>query len=189
MTKLRTSIFVVVWLEIVVTLYFFILAIMIFVWMDRLSDGDQFDAYICVRLILRQYGELLVFVVYSLHPKMIVLLPRFFCPKMIVWFIYLIRNLRLKVIYFHTKLSISRNLSTPQLPRIVVIFYLKSHTHNYQVRSLGLNFTKVRKTDKGNKCWAFRYVVKARSCSLDLLGHPDITYLFIPRSVSAQSHQ
>lgn len=40
MTKLRTSIFVVVWLEIVVTLYFFILAIMIFVWMDRLSDGD-----------------------------------------------------------------------------------------------------------------------------------------------------
>jgi hypothetical protein len=40
MTKLRTFIFAVVRLETIVILYFLILAIMIFVWMDRLSDRD-----------------------------------------------------------------------------------------------------------------------------------------------------
>jgi hypothetical protein len=46
---------------------------------------------------------------------MIVLPPRFFCPKFIVRFIRLARNLRLKVKYFRAKLSSSRSLSTNQI--------------------------------------------------------------------------
>jgi hypothetical protein len=38
-------------------------------------------------------------------------------PKMIVWFICIIINLRLKVKCYHVKLSSSRSLSTPQLWR------------------------------------------------------------------------
>ena len=53
---------------------------------------------------------------YSLRPKMLVLPPGFLGPKMIVRFICPTRNLRLKVKDFCAKLSISRSLSTPQLP-------------------------------------------------------------------------
>ena len=52
---------------------------------------------------------------YSLYLKMIVLPPGYFCFKIIVRFIYPVRNLRFKVKYFHNKLSASRTLSTPQL--------------------------------------------------------------------------
>ena len=43
--------------------------------------------------------------------------PGIFCPKMIIRFICPARNLRLKVEYFCPKFSISRSLSTLQLPR------------------------------------------------------------------------
>ena len=52
---------------------------------------------------------------YSLRPKLIVLPPGFFGPKIIVPFICLARNLRLKVKYLRAKLSVSRSLLTPQL--------------------------------------------------------------------------
>jgi hypothetical protein len=44
-----------------------------------------------------------------LHPKMIVLPPRFFRPKTIVQFISWAKNLRLKVQYFRAKPSSSKN--------------------------------------------------------------------------------
>jgi hypothetical protein len=44
------------------------------------------------------------------RPKMIVLLPGFFCPKMIVRFICPHINLRLKVKYFSTKIYVSKSL-------------------------------------------------------------------------------
>ena len=43
---------------------------------------------------------------------MIVLPPGFFCPKLIVCFIYPVRNLRVEVKYFRAKLSSPRSLST-----------------------------------------------------------------------------
>ena len=52
----------------------------------------------------------------SLHPKMIVLIPGFFCPKMIVRLLAGYK-VRLKVNLFRTKPSISRSFLTPQLPR------------------------------------------------------------------------
>ena len=52
---------------------------------------------------------------YSLYPKLIVLPPSLFGPKMIVQFISPAKNLRLKVKYFCAKLSSSRSLSTLQL--------------------------------------------------------------------------
>ena len=45
------------------------------------------------------------------RPKMIVLLPGFFCPKMIVRFICPYINLRLKVKYFHKNLCIKKSLT------------------------------------------------------------------------------
>jgi hypothetical protein len=75
---------------------------------------------------------------YSLRPKMIVLLLGFFCPKMIVQFICLTRNLRLKIKYFCPELSISRNILEHKPPgcfRIVIFNYFKSHTYNYSVNA------------------------------------------------------
>ena len=68
---------------------------------------------------------------------MIVLPPRFCCPKMIVRLICLAKNLRLKVKYFRTKLSSSSSLSTLQLRGAFrsswCFYYFKSHTYNYLV--------------------------------------------------------
>ena len=73
-----------------------------------------------------------MYVVYPLHPNTIVLFFGFFGPEMIVWFICLTINLRLKVEYFRAKFSISKSLLTLQLSgcfKIVVVFYFKSHTY------------------------------------------------------------
>ena len=72
---------------------------------------------------------------YSLRPKMIVILPGFFCPKIIVQFICPARNLRLKVKRNPPTFYI-KSLSTPQLPGIFrssCCILFKSHTYNYSV--------------------------------------------------------
>ena len=88
--------------------------------------------------VLSDYNSSIVLLklLYSLCPKIIVLLPEFFCPQMIVRFICPTIKLRLKVKYFCTKVSISSSLSTPQLPGAFwssCFYYSKSHTYNYSV--------------------------------------------------------
>ena len=75
--------------------------------------------------------------VYILHLKICYvgkLLPP---SKMIVQFICMARNLRLTIKYYRTKLSISRNLLTPQLPGAfrTSCYNFKSQTYNYSIDS------------------------------------------------------
>ena len=72
--------------------------------------------------------------------------------KLIVSFICLARNLRLKIIYFCTKLSSSRSLSTPQLWGcfgVVIVLFILRVIHLYLLGqwSTGLDLAKVRNTD------------------------------------------
>ena len=75
---------------------------------------------------------------------------RIFCPKMIICFICSGRNLRLKVKYFCTKLSISRSLSTPQLLGAFwsscLYIFQKSYLQLHGQWLAGLNLAKVRNT-------------------------------------------
>ena len=80
---------------------------------------------------------------------MIVLPLRFFCPRLLGSFARL-QILRLKVKYFHAKLSSSRSLSTPQLRglfRSSCCFYLKSNLQLLGQWSAGLNLAKIKNTD------------------------------------------
>ena len=77
---------------------------------------------------------------FSIYAKIIVLLPGFFFNlKMIVWFICPARNLRLKVKYFGTKLSLSRSrfntATSGGFSGVVNVFYLKSLTYNYSINN------------------------------------------------------
>ena len=81
---------------------------------------------------------------YSLCPKMIVLLPGFFCPKMIVRFIFPSRNLLLKVKYFTPNFhhqEVFRHCNFGGRFGIVVVFYC------YSVNG-GLNPSKVMNTEQ-----------------------------------------
>ena len=83
----------------------------------HLKVNGVVSAFWCIEKVLSFLPLVhpIVSITYSLGPKMIVLPPGFCCPKTIVQFICMARNLRLKVKYICAKLSSLRSLSTPQL--------------------------------------------------------------------------